>query len=172
MRPITNSVPIEKISTPGSCAMLPAPLLTIALTSHYATPILPVCRCPRKTADPAMGVIASQNPSRFFPQGVEQRLGLLESGGIKAFGEPAIDRSEQRAGLSALALALPQATQAHGVFEVCDVGLIQGKLALQGAISHAPTPPQYVKGLIEDLLKSHLALPSCMALIKSTPSSP
>src|SRR4030095_11569337 len=47
MRPITNSVPIEKISTPGSRPMLPAPLPTVALLSHHATPILPVCRCPR-----------------------------------------------------------------------------------------------------------------------------
>src|SRR5712692_2990965 len=114
MRPITNSVPIEKISTPGSCAMLPAPLLTVALLSLHATPILPVCRCPRKIADPAMGEIAPQNPSRFFPQGVEQRLGILDVGGIKAFAEPVVDRRQQRAGLSALALALPQARQAHG----------------------------------------------------------
>ncbi len=52
----------------------------------------------------------------------------------------------------------------HGVFEVCDVGIIQGKLALQGTIGHAPTPPQHVEGLVQDLLKGHLALPSCMAL--------
>src|SRR5438093_13736474 len=90
MRPITNSVPIEKISTPGSCAMLPAPLLTVALLSHHATPILPVCRCPRKITDLAIGAIAPKNPSRFFPQGVEQRLGLLEVEGIKAFGGPSV----------------------------------------------------------------------------------
>ena len=39
---------------------------------------------------------------------------LLEIGGIKAFGEPVVDRRQQRVGLSPLALALPQTTQAHG----------------------------------------------------------
>jgi hypothetical protein len=49
-------------------------------------------------------------------------------------------------------LACPAQTQArvihdagvgieHGVFEVCDVGIIQGKLALQGTVGHTPTPP-------------------------------
>src|SRR2546427_515157 len=42
MRPITNSVPIEKISTPGSCAMLPAPPLTVAL---LRTMLRQFCRC-------------------------------------------------------------------------------------------------------------------------------
>ena len=71
-----------------------------------------------------MGVIAPKNPSRFFPQGVEQRLGVLKVGGIKAFGEPTIDRRQQRAGLSALAPALPQATQAHGGTQFEGFGLL------------------------------------------------
>jgi hypothetical protein len=29
----------------------------------------------------------------------------------------------------------------QGVFEVCEVGIIQTKLALQGTIGHAPTMP-------------------------------
>src|SRR5215468_8248949 len=114
MRPITNSVPIEKISTPGSCATLPAPLYLLALTSPHATPILPVCRCSRKFADPAMGEIAPKKPSWFFLQSVEQRFGLLEVGCIKPLGEPVVHLRQQRAGFGVLALALPQATQAHG----------------------------------------------------------
>jgi hypothetical protein len=51
------------------------------------------------------------SPSR---ECIEQCLGFLEVGGIKAFGEPAINRLEQCVGLSALALALPQARQAQG----------------------------------------------------------
>src|SRR5262245_4838793 len=45
---------------------------------------------------------------------IKQRLGLLQVGGIKAFGEPAIALLQQRAGFDALVLALPQARQAHG----------------------------------------------------------
>jgi hypothetical protein len=45
----------------------------------------------------------------------------------------------------------------HGIFEVCDVS-IKAKLALQGAIGHAPTP-LHVKDLVQDLLKGHPALP-------------
>ena len=47
-------------------------------------------------------------------QRLQQRLGLLQVGGVKALREPAIDRRQQRVGLGALALLLPQATQAHG----------------------------------------------------------
>jgi hypothetical protein len=49
-----------------------------------------------------------------LPQGVQQRLGLLEVGGIKALGEPAVDGCQQLIGLCALALVLPQAGQAGG----------------------------------------------------------
>ena len=47
-------------------------------------------------------------------QCLQQRLGLLEVRGVKALGEPAVDRCQQRMGFGALALLLPQATQAHG----------------------------------------------------------
>src|SRR5262249_13928215 len=43
---------------------------------------------------------------------VEEGLGLLEVDGVKTFGEPVIDRGEQHAGLSALALVLPQPCEA------------------------------------------------------------
>src|SRR5215831_20303646 len=46
-------------------------------------------------------------------QRVQQRLGLLEVGGVKAFGEPAVDLHQELAGLSALAQVLPEPTQAH-----------------------------------------------------------
>ena len=42
-------------------------------------------------------------------QRLQQGLGLLEVGGVKPLGEPAIDRREQLVGLGALALGLPQA---------------------------------------------------------------
>src|SRR5262245_12107864 len=107
--------------------------------SHHATLILPVCRCLRRMADPAMGEIALKNPSQFFPQGVEQRLGLLEVSGIKAFSEPAIDRREQRASLGARALALPQARQAQGGPE------FEGFCLL-------------LPGYVEGMLKTHLGV--------------
>ena len=46
------------------------------------------------------------------PELFQQRLGLLEVGGIKALGELAIDRRQQVVGLGLIALLLPQATQA------------------------------------------------------------
>src|SRR5262245_28555968 len=45
---------------------------------------------------------------------LQQRLGLLEVSRVKALGEPAIDRCQQLVGLGALALMLPQASEAHG----------------------------------------------------------
>ena len=45
-------------------------------------------------------------------QFLQQCLGLLEVGGVKALGEPAIDRGKQR--FDMLALLLPQAAEAGG----------------------------------------------------------
>ena len=42
-------------------------------------------------------------------QFLQQAFGLLEIGGVKPLGEPAVDFRQQLAGLGALALALPQA---------------------------------------------------------------
>jgi hypothetical protein len=44
---------------------------------------------------------------------VEQRLGLLQVGGVKALGEPTEDRCQDEPGFHRLALPLPQPTQAH-----------------------------------------------------------
>ena len=44
---------------------------------------------------------------------VEQRLGVLEVDGIKALGEPAVDRGEEIVGLSAFALIAPQSGEAR-----------------------------------------------------------
>ena len=54
-------------------------------------------------------------PPWILPSGQrsEERLGLLEVGGVKALGEPAIDRCQQRAGVGLLALLLPQPSQAQ-----------------------------------------------------------
>src|SRR5262245_8023546 len=43
----------------------------------------------------------------------QQRLGVLEVGGIKALSEPAVDGFQQRVGFGTLALALPQAREAY-----------------------------------------------------------
>src|SRR5947209_1111282 len=45
------------------------------------------------------------------PQFLQQCLGLLQVSRVKALGEPAVDRCQQRVGLSPLALLLPQAAQ-------------------------------------------------------------
>jgi len=54
--------------------------------------------------------VVSRLPSQLF----QQRLRLLEVGGVKALGEPAVDRREELVSLIALALVLPRATQAQG----------------------------------------------------------
>src|SRR5262245_50426126 len=55
---------------------------------------------------------------------LQQRLRLLEVGGVKALGEPAIDCRQQFVRLGALALLLPQAAQAHGGAQLPGLGLL------------------------------------------------
>src|SRR5262249_52927595 len=47
-------------------------------------------------------------------QRVQKCPGLLQVRGVKALGEPPVDRGQQVVRFLALALALPQARQAHG----------------------------------------------------------
>jgi hypothetical protein len=44
-------------------------------------------------------------------QVVQQHFGLLQVGGVKALGEPAVDRRQQLAGFGKFALTLPQPSQ-------------------------------------------------------------
>ena len=67
------------------------------------------------------------------PELFQQRLRLLEVGRVKALGEPAIDRRQQRVGFRALALLLPEARQAHGSaqlqrFRLLAAGHVQGPM--------------------------------------------
>jgi hypothetical protein len=64
------------------------------------------------------------SPGVALRQRVEQRLGLLEVGGVKALGEPAVDGRQQLMGLGALALLLPQARQAGGGAQLPGPGLL------------------------------------------------
>ena len=57
-------------------------------------------------------------------QGLEERFGLLQVGGVKALGEPAIDRRQQLAGVGPLALALPQPAQAQRGTELSGLRLL------------------------------------------------
>ena len=57
------------------------------------------------------------------PQLLQQRLGVLQVGRIKALGEPAVDRCQQLTGCGALALLLPQPAQAHGGSQPPEPGL-------------------------------------------------
>ena len=54
----------------------------------------------------------------------QQRLRLLQVSGVKALGEPAVDRCQQRTGFGALALLLPQPAQAHGGPQLQRFGLL------------------------------------------------
>ena len=69
----------------------------------------------------------------FSPQLCQQRLGFLEVRRVEPFGEPVVDWRQQRLGFLALALALPEATQAHGGaslqrFRLLAAGHVQGPL--------------------------------------------
>jgi hypothetical protein len=66
-------------------------------------------------------------------QFLQQRLGLLEVGGVKAFGEPTVDWRQQCMRFGALALLLPEAAEAHGRpqlqrFRLLAAGDVQGAL--------------------------------------------
>src|SRR6266511_2574260 len=61
------------------------------------------------------------------PQVLQQRLGLLEVGGVKPLGEPTVDRCEQLPRFGTLALLLPQATQAHGSPQLPRLGLLAAR---------------------------------------------
>src|SRR5262249_4404447 len=50
---------------------------------------------------------------RLSGERVGEGHGLLEVGGVKAFGEPGVDRGQQVVGFSTLVLVPPQACQAH-----------------------------------------------------------
>ena len=54
----------------------------------------------------------------------QQRLGVLQVGGVKTLHEPAVDRREQLACFGALALVQAQATQAHGGAQLPGFGLL------------------------------------------------
>jgi|RhiMetdeSRZDD1v2_1073273.scaffolds.fasta_scaffold89436_2 hypothetical protein len=47
-------------------------------------------------------------------QRLQERLGILQVGGVKALGEPAVNWGQQLAGFGALALPLPEAAETHG----------------------------------------------------------
>src|SRR5215831_8275915 len=68
----------------------------------------------RSSPSGAPGMAGTRGVLRLSPQLFQQRLGLLQVGGVEALGEPAVDRGQELARFHALALLLPQARQAHG----------------------------------------------------------
>ena len=60
-----------------------------------------------------MGVI-SCGRERLSCERCQQGLGLLQVGGVKPLGEPAVNRCQQRTRFGLLALLLPQALRLHG----------------------------------------------------------
>ena len=62
--------------------------------------------------------------ARLCPEFLQQRLGLLQVGGVESLGEPAIDWRQQPTGLGALALLLPQTSEAHGRSQLPRLGLL------------------------------------------------
>jgi hypothetical protein len=67
-------------------------------------------------------------------QGLQQRLCVLQVGGVKALGKPTVDRRKQFVCLGPLALLLPEASEAHGGPQLQRLGLLaagQGEGPLQ-----------------------------------------
>src|SRR6516162_2300425 len=58
------------------------------------------------------------------PQLVQQRLRLLQIGSVEAFGEPAVDRSEEVAGFGAAALIAAQPGEAPGSAQFPELSLL------------------------------------------------
>jgi hypothetical protein len=86
-----------KLQLPHTCTgPCPHALGTLTLTSEAK-------------AEKAAFLTASHLRQRF-----QQRPGLLQIHSVKALGEPAVDRRQQLVGFSALALLLPETSQAHG----------------------------------------------------------
>ena len=67
-----------------------------------------------KHTHPALEGRQARSAGVALRQHLQQCLGLLQIGGVKALGEPGVDRCQQLTGFDALALLLPQPTQAHG----------------------------------------------------------
>jgi len=66
-------------------------------------------------------------------QRVQQCLRFLQVEGVKALGEPAVDRRQQLVGFRPPALLLPQARQAHSGAQLQGLGLLAAG-DLQGAL--------------------------------------
>jgi hypothetical protein len=60
---------------------------------------------------------------------IEQRLRLLQIARVEAFGEPAVDRSEQIASVISLVLLAPEPGRAHRGAEFPGFGLFGGRLS-------------------------------------------
>src|SRR6476660_3005237 len=72
------------------------------------------------------------------PQVVEQGLSLAQSERVEALAEPAVDRSEQIAGLITLALIAPEPRHAHGGAEFigfCLLPLRDAQRRFEGALA-------------------------------------
>src|SRR5439155_20563566 len=73
-----------------------------------------------------------------LPQVLQQRPRVLQVARVEAFGEPGVERGEERAGRVALALALPEPRQAGGGAQLERLGLL---------------PPGDLQGVAEERLR-------------------
>ena len=74
------------------------------------------------------------------PGGFQPRLGGDEIRGVEALREPAVHAGHQITGFGALALALPQARQAHGGTQLQRLGLLAAG-HLEGLLEAGFRPP-------------------------------
>src|SRR5262245_264825 len=88
---------------------------------------------------------------------LQERLGVLQVSGVKPFGEPAIDRGQQRAGLVPRALLLPQPAQAQRRPQLQRPGVL--------ATGHG-------EGLTKTLLPCHHRFVSVTSLEQQLPFEP
>src|SRR5262245_55478051 len=95
--------------------VLPAPLGPMRPVI-WPCSMLQLTRC--SASSPPKRLVTSKTSSRCIGvalcQRCQQRLRLLEVGGVKALGETAVDLCQELVRRGPLALLLPQARQAHG----------------------------------------------------------
>jgi hypothetical protein len=110
----TDALSIRELEPPRCGKQVP---LTSASGPHPAFPLTssvgPLSDVTRKQQDQERTLISKVGLLRGGVHTLQQRLGVLQVGGVGALGEPEVDWSEEVMGLSAPPLAAPQPRQAH-----------------------------------------------------------
>ena len=120
-RTVSSEVVSPLSGVGGNPACESGHVLKNALGMHHGTALHVFPRVPSLTLGGCRIPVFTQV---LCPQRLQQRLRLLQVGGVKALSEPAIDRRQQLVGSTVLALLLPEAAQTHRSAEFEGFGLL------------------------------------------------